>query len=122
MSESNYFFGRTKEQQIGTQPQYFYGLRRNDDGELFLVRVNQLSRTDSLEINNEGDIANNYDNFEVGTDFYENRDVYHNIVFANLIYEQYRWDDRSVYYFINTDGQLVARINTKYTYPTGISS
>lgn len=122
MSESNYFFGRTKEQQIGTQPQYFYGLRRNDDGELFLVRVNQLSRTDSLEINNEGDINNNYDNFEVGTDFYENRDVYHNIVFANLIYEQYRWDDRSVYYFINTDGQLVARINTKYTYQTGISS
>ena len=46
MTTSNYFFGRTKEEQIGTQPQYFYGLRRNDDGELFLTRVNQLSRAD----------------------------------------------------------------------------
>jgi len=122
MSSSNYFFGRTKEEQIGTSPQYFYGLRRNDDGELFLARVNQLSRVDSLQVNGDGDIANNYENFEVGTDFYENRDVYHNIVFSNLIYEQYRWDDRSMYYYVNTSGDLTARINTKYSYPTGISA
>lgn len=120
--DSNYFFGRTQEQQIGTQPRYFYGLRRNDDGEIFLVRVDQLSRLDALEVNNEGDVANNYENFEVGTDFYEGRDVYHNIQFLNLIYEQYRWDDRSLWYYINSDGQLTARANTKYPYPTGISS
>lgn len=122
MADSNYFFGRTQEQQIGTQPRYFYGLRRNDDGELFLVRVDQLSRVDSLEVNNEGDVTQNYDNFEVGTDFYEGRDVYHNIQFFNLIYEQYRWDDRNLWYYINSDGQLTARSNTKFPYPSGISS
>ena len=54
MTTSNYFFGRTKEEQIGTQPQYFYGLRRNNDGELFLTRVNQLSRADFFEVNVPG--------------------------------------------------------------------
>jgi len=31
-----------------------------------------------------------------------------------------RWDSRSLYYYINDEGQLVVRINQKYTYPTGI--
>jgi hypothetical protein len=122
MTTSNYFFGRTKEEQIGNQPQYFYGLRRNSDGELFLTRVNQLSRTDYFEINTPGQEVDDYTNFEIGTDFYENRDVYHNIVHANLIYEQYRWDDRNVWYYVDASGRLSALINTKYTYPTGISS
>jgi len=119
----NYSFGRSKEEQIGDQPTYFYGIKRNDDGEITLTRVNQLSRSDSISINNPGDIDNNYEGFEIGTDFFEGRDVFHNIVYENLLYEQYRWDERNVYYYVDpTSGQLVARINTKYTYPSGISS
>jgi len=119
---SNWFFGRDKSEILGDQPQYFYGISRNDDGEVTFTRINQLSRDDAISINTEGDINNNYEDFEIGTDFYENRNIYHNIVYTNLLYEQYRWDDRSVYYYINAEGQLVARINTKYPYPTGISS
>jgi len=119
----NYSFGRSKDEQIGGQPTYFYGIKRNDDGEITLTRVNQLSRTDSIAINNPGDIDNNYENFEIGTDFFEGRDVFHNIVYENLLYEQYRWDERNVYYYVDpASGQLIARINTKYTYPSGISS
>ena len=62
------------------------------------------------------------EDFEIGTDFFQGRDVNHNIVFDNLLYEQYRWDDRSIYYYIDDTGQLVARINTKYDYPSGIQS
>ena len=119
---SNYLFGRDASELIGDQPKYFYGIKRNDDGEITFYRVNQLSRDDSIEINTPGDIAENYDNFEIGVDFYEGRDVFHYIVYDNLIYEQYRWDDRSIYYYVNDEGQLVARINTKYSYPSGIQS
>ncbi len=117
---SNYFFGRDADELLGGAPRYFYGLKRSDEGELTFTRVNQLSREDPLLINDVGDPEDNYEDFEIGIDFYEGRDVYHNIVFTNLRYEQYRWDDRSIYYYVDTDGQLVARINTKYSYPSGI--
>lgn len=122
MASSTWFFGRDKEDLIGDQPQYFMGIKRNDDGEITLTLVNQLSRNDPLVINAVGDPENNYEEFDIGTDFYEGRDVYHNIVYENLMYEQYRWDHRRVYYYIDSDGQLVARVNEKYNYPTGISS
>lgn len=117
---SNYVFGRDPNELIGDQPRYFYALRRTDDGELYLARVNQLSREDAIEINNIGDYDGNYNDFQVGVDFFEGRDVYHNLVYDNLKYEQYRWDDRSMYYYIDETGQLVIRTNTKYPYPTGI--
>ena len=119
---SNYFFGRDSDDLLGGAPKYFYGVKRSDDGEVTFTRVNQLSRVDSIEINEPGDIAENFEDFEIGIDFFQGRDVNHNIVFDNLLYEQYRWDDRSIYYYIDTDGQLVARINTKYDYPDGIQS
>ncbi len=117
---SNYFFGSDQQSIIGDAPRYFYGLRRTDDGTVYFVRVDQLDRTDSIEVNNLGPEEENYDDFEVGFDFFEGRDVNHNIVFENLKYEQYRWDDRPVYYYIDNDGQLVVRIDKKYTYPTGV--
>lgn len=117
---SNYFFGRDQSELLGDQPRYFYALRRTDDGELFFVRVNQLSRDDSYDVNKVGDQADNYEDFEVGTDFFEGRDVNHDIVFENLNFEQYRWDDRSIYYYIDADGQLVLKTGTKYQYPTGV--
>lgn len=117
---SNYIFGRDPQELLGDQPRYFYALRRTDDGELYFTRINQLSREDSIQVNAEGNPIEDYNDFEIGTDFYEGRDVYHNIVFDNLNYEQYRWDDRSLYYYIDDSGNLVVRTNTKYQYPSGV--
>ncbi len=117
---SNYVFGRDPNELIGDQPRYFYALRRTDEGELYFSRVNQLSREDAIEINTIGDYEDNYNDFQVGVDFFEGRDVYHNLVYQNLNYEQYRWDDRSMYYYIDDDGQLIIRTNTKYQYPSGV--
>lgn len=119
---SNYIFGRGQQELIGDSPKYIYGLRRTDEGELFFCRVNQLSRDDSFQINNVGDELDNFTEFEVGVDFFEGRDVEHEIVFGNLIYEQYRWDDKDLYYYVDTDGQLVLVVNQKVVYPAGISS
>lgn len=103
-----------------TAARYFYGLRRTDEGELFLAKVDQLKSDDSVQLNVEGDPQDNYTDFQQGEDFYEGRDVKHQKVFKNLNYEQYKWDNRSVLYYIDDDGNLVLRINEDYDYPTGI--
>ena len=47
----SHFIGNTPEQVAnGFIKRYFYGLRRNDDGELFLVRVDQLAGGDANSI------------------------------------------------------------------------
>ena len=33
-----------------------------------------------------------------------------------------RWDDKNIYYYVNSEGEVVLRINTKYEYDNGISS
>jgi len=123
MSSSNYV-GQTPDHiYSATQDRYFYGLRRTDDGELFVGKTDQLDRTsDTISVNKPGDPANNYPTFEQGQDFYEGRDALHNLVYSNLNYEQFRWDDRNIFYYINDEGELVARINRRYTYDENSSS
>lgn len=113
---SNYYFGKTPEQTLGDTPRYFYGLRRGSDGAIYLERSDQIKDSGAVSLNEPGDPSENYNEFEVGVDFFEGRDVYHDKVFDNLRYEQYRWDDRPMFYYIDDDGQLVARINNGYTY------
>jgi len=103
-----------------TDARYFYGFRRTDNGELFLAKIDQLKANESVEINKIGDPDENYPDFTMGEDFFEGRDVKHQKVYDNLNYEQFRWDNRSVLYYIDDDGQLVVRINEDYTYPTGV--
>lgn len=104
------------------QDRFFYGLRRTDEGELFIGKVDQMSKTDSLIINKSGDPTTSYPDFEQGQDFFEGRDVYHNLVYENLNYEQFRWDDRNISYYVDSEGQLVARVNQKYVYDENSST
>lgn len=103
-----------------TDARYFYGFRRTDNGELYLAKVDQLKAGESVQINNEGDPADNYEDFEQGENFFEGRDVKHQKVYKNLNYEQYKWDNRSLLYYIDDDGQLVLKVNEDHTYPTGV--
>ena len=113
---SNYYFGQTPEQTLGDNPRFFYGLRRGEDGSLYLQRNDQIRDKDAIQMNNPGDPTDNYNDFEVGIDFFEGRDVYHNKVYENLRYEQYRWDDRPLFYYVDDNGELIVRINNGYTY------
>lgn len=103
-----------------TDARYFYGLRRTDDGELYIQKFDQLDGTDSMQLNTEGDPSGNYEDFNQGEDFYEGRNVNHEKIYANLNYEQFRWDNRNINYYIDDSGNLVARVNQGYTYPTGV--
>ncbi len=119
---SPYYLGTSPDQVLGDSPRYFYGLRRNQDGELFLVRSDQLNDDDAVELNNPGSIGETFEDFEAGIDYLDGIDADHNVVYDNLKYPQYKWDDRPMFYYIDAQGQLIMRIGRSYSYPTGISS
>lgn len=120
---STYYLGRDPDVILGGQPRFFYGLRRNADGELFISRVDQVKDIDEIVlINDAGPSAENYDDFIAGTDYVDGIDADHVIQYDNLKYPQYRWDDRSLFYFIDDNGNFTVRVNRSYEYPTGISS
>ena len=118
---SNFYLGVDPQDRLGDTPRFFYGLRKNENGSLFLQRVDNLKSNDSVQINRIGDEAENYNDFTVGVDFFEGVDVNHNQVYDNLRYQQYRWDDRAIIYYIDEEGQLVAKINAGHTYDNGAS-
>jgi hypothetical protein len=118
----NYYLGTTPLQSLGQSPRFLYMLRRNEDGELFLLRSDQLKDKDSIELNSPGSREENFEDFEAGVDFFEGIDSDHNFEYENLVWTQYRWDNRNTLYYINSEGQFVQRINQSYSYPDGISS
>ena len=101
---------------------YMYALRRTDQGELFFTKVDQMENGASIQINKPGDPLDNYNDFEQGIDFYEGRDQNHEIVYPNLNYEQIRWDNRHLNYYINDAGEFVLVFNELHEYQTDISS
>jgi len=116
------YTGFTPDDIISTlQTRYFYGLRLTDNGDLFFGRVDQLNTQDSLTINNPGPTEDNFTGFEEGQDFFEGRNIFGNTLYGNLNYEQYRWDTKDAYYYINEEGELVLRTNAAVTYDNTVS-
>ncbi len=122
MSQNNYYLGRDPVEILGDSPRYWYALRRNEDGELFIVRSDQVSDKEAYSINIPGPVEENFEDFEPGVDYFDGIAEDHEPAYDNMYYTQYRWDDRSIFYYVDSQGMLVQRINQGYTYPTGISS
>jgi len=122
MANSNYYLGRSPEDTLGDSPRYWYALRRNEDGELFIVRSDQVIDKDAYQLNIPGPLEENFEDFEPGVDFFDGVDVDHEPVYENMYYPQYRWDNRSIFYYVDAEGLLIQRINQGYSYPTGIST
>lgn len=117
------YVGENSDQIVSSvKDRYFYGLRRTDKGELFLGKMDQLAPDGEIQINKPGDNANDFDDFEEGSDFYEGRNVSHELAYSNLNYEQYRWAEKNLWYYINSEGELVASVNKKVAYDDGSSS
>jgi hypothetical protein len=96
---------------------YFYGLRRTDAGELYMVKSDLLRLEDGVQLNRPGNIDENYNNWSRGEDFFEGRDQQHRKTYPNLVYEQYKWDGRNLFYYVNKEGELVLKVNEAHTYP-----
>lgn len=119
---SSYYLGQSPDEALGDSPRYWYALRRNNDGELFLYRSDQLKDKDSIELNLPGAPGENFEDFEPGVDYFDGVTTDHEIEYDNLVWTQYRWDNRNMLYYVDNQGRLTQRINQGYTYPTGHSS
>lgn len=99
-------------------PRYFYALRRDEEGLLYFAKIDQLTDTGLVTINNSGLTENDFQDFEYGVDFFDGRtEDDHSRPYANLQWDQYRWDNKNVFYYINTAGEFIVRINQNYVYP-----
>lgn len=99
------------------QPRYFYALRRTEDGTLFFAKIDQLKDVDTITINNPGPSRDDFTEFEYGVNFFDGRlEEDHSRPFTNLAWDQYRWDNKNMYYYVNDEGELVVRINQAYNY------
>jgi hypothetical protein len=67
-------------------------------------------------LNRPGNIDENYNNWSRGEDFFEGRDQQHRKTYPNLVYEQYKWDGRNLFYYVNNEGELVLKVNEAHTY------
>lgn len=112
---SNYVFGNDASSLLKDKPRYFYALRRNQDGDLFVTRVDVLKEGD-IEINNPGDLEENYEKFKIGVDFLNGVGTNHEKIYKNLKYDQYRWNDQFLSYYLDDDGGLVVKIGRAHDY------
>lgn len=121
-----YFVGGSPQDILqGLAKKYLYGLRRNDDGELFLTRVDQLDggEENSIVINEQGTGTDNFPDFEEGVNYLDGIDENHDVVYPNLRYPQLKWDSRSLTFYVEEGtGQFVQRVSEDYVYPSGIST
>jgi hypothetical protein len=80
------------------------------------VKADLLELEDGVILNKPGAPSQNYNDFSRGQDFFEGKDLDHKKVFENLVYEQFRWDGRNLFYYINDNGELVLKVNESHTY------
>jgi hypothetical protein len=98
-------------------PRFFYALRRDDLGNLFFAKIDQIKDTDTIIVNDPGLTENNYEEFAYGVDYFDGRlESDHSRPDSNLHWDQYRWDNKNTFYYINDNGEFVVRINQQYNY------
>jgi hypothetical protein len=105
-------------------PRFFYALRRTDDGTLYFAKIDQLKDTGAIIVNDPGSYLDDFQEFDYGVDYFDGRSaVDHSRPYPNLHWDQYRWDNKNMYYYLDSQGNFVVRVNQAYTYdPTQIIS
>lgn len=110
---------------IGTSPvarenkKFFYKITRNSDQELILTKIDLNSSNETVVVN---DPALEIDNVKhifqgFGTDYVViNTDESHQVIDPPLGISQYKVRNDNINYFVDDEGNLIARINAKYTY------
>lgn len=114
----SYYVGDVSGGTLGSSEfRYFYALRTDDEGTLYFTRIDQWTSPDTVTVNKIGLNEDNWDFFEIGFDFFEGVDPEtKERPYPNLYFDQYRFDGKSMYYYINANGELVVRVNQEYVY------
>ena len=117
---STYYAGQTTVADLlgADNPRYFYAIRRDEQGLLFYAKIDQFKDTSTIIVNDPGLNENDFSDFEYGVDFFDGRlEQDHSRQYSNLHWDQYRWDNKNMFYYINDNGEFVVRVNQEYVYP-----
>jgi hypothetical protein len=121
-----YYLGRNLDTYNQREERYFYGLKRDDEnGFLVLDKINLDKSLDTLEIADLSKVTGDkqiFENLQEGVDFFEGRAVDHELKYDGLNYEQFKWSEDNLYYFVDAEGQLCVRVNTPYNYSEGVTT
>lgn len=108
---------------VGKQPKkYFYKLTRNSNSELILSKVDLDSPTDTVEINDMSLVDSNepmhtFAGFDTSLQYVViNIDENHNVIEKSLGYTQYKVREENINYYIDENGNFIARLNRSYNY------
>ena len=116
MSDTHYI-GLDPSQYVGDSKRYFYALYRDDTGTLYYWKIDNLTDTAAYTVNNPGLAENDFQDFAYGVDYFNGRLASdHSRPYSNLAFDQYRWDNLNINYYMNANGEFVARVNQGYTY------
>lgn len=105
MSSSVYIVGGTSD----SGAYYFYALRRDDEGNLFIRRDDVSNENISPDI--FGPIKpSEFDGNFIDVDYFDGRNTDHTLenTTENVKYEQWYWDNKLASFYIDADGELVA--------------
>jgi len=105
----------------GTEVYDFHGLRRTSDGMLIYTLEDTLSNTviDVFNQPTNGVFASLNEDYTVALPTGRDRNNINgmgDLNNANDKYQQYRFEDKKVRYFIDDSGYMVARLNANYSY------
>lgn len=96
---------------------FFYKITRNSDNDLILTKINTNASTEEIVLNDPS-IAGEQHVFQgFGTDYTViNTDANHEVIDDPLGVSQYMIRNDDVNYYIDENGNFIARINKKYNY------
>jgi hypothetical protein len=118
----NYLGAVGSDSALGESSQrFFYALRTDEEGNIYFTKIDIWMSDESVEINLPGDVGDDWEFFEVGVDYFDGKNPETHVKdIPNLKFDQYRFDSRSLYYYINGNGELVVRYNKSYSYPQDV--
>lgn len=122
MSSSPYVIGPSVSEHLGTATsRFFYGLRVDEEGNIFIGKVDITNGTDGVTLFNDVPPDELSDLSLPGDDYFDGKDPdTKEVVSDSLNYQQWRWDARLISYYINDDGEFVASIGEDRNYPSDV--
>lgn len=107
-----YVIGKTVDQFKNSSETYFFGLRRTEDGDLYLTKTKLNSGGDAVELFPTA-VPAEFSSHEVpGDDYFDGRAEDHTLEYnaEELKYEQWKWVDGVRSYYIDSEGYFVVSI------------
>jgi hypothetical protein len=109
---NTYVLGKTIADFSNSSDTYIFALRRNEDGELFLLKTNLNETSEDIKLfGNEIPVDFQSMDFP-GDDYFEGRAADHTLEnpIEDVKYEQWKWVNRTQSYYIDADGYFTLAI------------